>query len=581
MTLVVAATAFVADWRVTSVVESRRLEAVQRRVLDDAWLLAEIVRQPLLTKDVTALRELSRAVAQRIEGLRVTVIGGDGTVLADSHRDPTSMEPHGRRPEVLKPGRVVQRFSATLKRDMIYAAAAVSGGYARVALDLGDVTRAGGELRQGLIPAALVALAVGCLLALLISTRISRPLARIGGVIMAMGRGEYDRRVEEAGASEFRAVARTLNDVGRQLLEREGLILAEAGQKAAIVSAMEEGLVALDRDHRVVLLNDAARRLLGSEGADVGDRFADLIDAPELLLSADRCLEQGERIEGEVVTTESDVIQFTASPLRAVGGATEMAVMVLRDVTAMRRLEQVRRDFVANVSHELKTPLTTMRGYIETVLDDDAMEPELRRSFLKKAERSTSRLASIVSDLLDLARLERSPEELGDELLDLSALVIDCVHHVENDAEERGVLIEVSSTVPRTLVRGDDQSLVTAVTNLLDNAVKYTPPGGRVIVSVVVVEGMAEVHVVDEGPGIPLSEQERIFERFYRIDKNRSRKLGGTGLGLSIVRNVALSHGGEVSVQSEPGAGSRFVLRLPREADGGSPSAAGATEPLA
>ena len=572
MTLVVGATAFVADVQVSATVEKSRLEVVRDRSREAAWFLSELVRPMLAADDIAAVRDLTVRLERRLAGRRITIIAPDGRVLADSHEDPAVMENHADRPEVLAPGSVHRRISDTLGRPMTYVAEPVESdgrllGHARVALDASALESSGGLLRQALLTATFVALGVGLLLSWLISVRISRPLERIGAAISGLGMGDYQQRVAMSGPEEIRRVASMLNDVGDRLRRREARIVAEVGQKAAILSAMDEGLVALDRGGHVVLLNDAGRSILDRNATEgVGAHLGELTQESELLAAADSCLAEGQRREGEIRSAVADapaVVHYVATPVLDPSGAAEMAVLVLRDVTALRRLEQVRRDFVANVSHELKTPLTTMRGYLEAVLDEPAMPAEQRRSFLEKAGRSTARLAAIVSDLLDLARLERGPEELGSDPIDMDSLAADCVRAVKADAEERRVRIEMHVPEAHTVVRGDDQSLVTAVTNLLDNAVKYSPEGGLVTVRLVQHDGQAWLTVSDQGPGIPPQEQERIFERFYRVDKDRSRQLGGTGLGLSIVKNVVLAHGGEVWVESTLGEGSQFHLRLP------------------
>ncbi|RKY19100.1 MAG: hypothetical protein DRQ55_11555 [Planctomycetota bacterium] len=616
MTLAVVVTAWVADLRVSGLVQSSRAQTLERRARDDAWLFSRLARPLLSAGDEAGLGRLAADLLRQLDDRRITFIAGDGRVLADSHRDPSAMDNHAERPEVRVPGEVHRRLSDTLDRPMIYVALALRDGeellgYSRVALDASVVELADGALRRELLLATLMALGAGLVLALIVSDRISRPLLRMTTVMSALGRGDYRQRVDPAGSSELRNMANVLNDVGRTLQERESRIVAEVSQKAAILSAMDEGLVAMDRRGRVVLLNNAARRMLAPGAADgVGARFADLARDPSLVDAAARCLSQAERCEGEIRVgpggEEGNDLAFVVTPVLDPSGRAEMAVLVVHDVTTLRRLEQVRSDFVANVSHELKTPLTTMRGYIEALLDDPDLDSDQRGRFLMKAGRSTERLTAIVSDLLDLARLERGPDHAGAEPVDLAELVADCVSSVQNDADERGVRLQVSVEDAPLVLRGDDPALVIAVTNLLNNAVKYSPVGGVVDVRLgleptgeaaavsaaapadVPADAPADVpadvpaaapgaglgdeptlarrcvrlSVADQGPGIPLEAQERIFERFFRVDKDRSRQLGGTGLGLSIVRNVISTHGGEVWVESTPGQGSCFHVRL-------------------
>lgn len=575
MTLVVAATAWVADLSVSNVVDESRVSAVQQRVREDAWLVGQLLQPLLQAGDELAVTLLADRLARQLPGRRVTLIAPEGRVLADSHEDPAGMDNHGTRPEVLQPGSVHERHSDTLGQAMVYASERVvdsSGvllGHARVALAASDLDAAGAQQRRALLTGTLVSLLVGLVLALLISGRISRPLAAIARAVSALGRGELHEPVADSGSLEIRQVASAVNGVARTLGERAQRISAEIGQKVAILSAMDEGLLALDSDGLVVLINEAGRALLGADGRELlGRPLTELGARTELVKAATGCLAGGQRQEGELRAHELEdeqVLHFVASPVLDESGRAAMAVLVVRDVTDLRRLEQVRRDFVANVSHELKTPLTTMRGYLEAVLDDPDMAPEQRTRFLVKAGASTARLAAIVSDLLDLARLERRAGDLDREPLDLRALVADCVRSTSPDAEDRGVVVRLHSPQGALTLCGDEQALMTAVTNLLDNGIKYSPVGGQLQVGLEREGSHARIWVADQGPGIPYEFQERIFERFYRVDKDRSRQLGGTGLGLSIVKNVVQAHGGEVWVESTPGAGSRFLVRLPLE----------------
>ena len=251
------------------------------------------------------------------------------------------------------------------------------------------------------------------------------------------------------------------------------------------------------------------------------------------------------------------------------GARSGACVVVLRDLTERRRLEQVRQDFVANVSHELKTPLTTMRGYVETIQDDPDMPPAVREKFLDKVQRSTTRLGSIVSDLLDLTRIETTRDSVERHRVDLYALAREAIGLAQSSAESRSVLLRLAGAGGPWFVLGEDKSLMLAIQNLVDNAIKYSPEEGVVTVSLEGDENGLVLAVKDEGPGIPESERERIFERFYRIDKDRSRSPGGTGLGLSIVRNAVRSHGGDVDVVSTMGQGSTFRMHLPRAGEEG------------
>lgn len=342
---------------------------------------------------------------------------------------------------------------------------------------------------------------------------------------------------------------------------------AQVARNAGLLEALDEGLLGVDGAGRVILANRGARRLLASAPGDpIGLPLARVSSLPALATTINQARSVGGRVFYETTVRENDedrVLRIVASPIP---GSEGLCIVAVRDLTEMRRLELVRRDFVSNVSHELKTPLTSMRGFVEAVLEDPEMPDELRTQFLGKARHSTERLSAIVSDLLNLTRIESAGGQSEREPLDLGSLVGGVVEAATEDAESRGVALAFAEPPAETTVMGDEQAVALAVSNLLDNAVKYSPEGGFVGLKLAREDEWMVLSVEDQGPGVPLAERERIFERFYRVDKVRSRALGGTGLGLSIVKNVVLAHQGEVEVQSGDSGGSRFVMRLPAHA---------------
>jgi len=341
---------------------------------------------------------------------------------------------------------------------------------------------------------------------------------------------------------------------------------AQVARNAGLLEALDEGLLGVDGAGRVILANRGARRLLSSTAGDpVGLPLVRVSSLPALATTIDQARSVGGRVFYETSVRENDedrVLRIVASPIP---GPEGLCIVAVRDLTEMRRLELVRRDFVSNVSHELKTPLTSMRGFVEAVLEDPEMPDELRTQFLGKARHSTERLSAIVSDLLNLTRIESAGGQAEREPMELGSLVGAVVEAATEDAESRGVVLGFAEPPAETTVMGDEQAVALAVSNLLDNAVKYSPEGGFVGVKLTREGSWLALAVEDQGPGVPVAERERIFERFYRVDKVRSRALGGTGLGLSIVKNVVLAHRGEVEVQSGDSGGSRFVMRLPAQ----------------
>jgi two-component system phosphate regulon sensor histidine kinase PhoR len=341
-----------------------------------------------------------------------------------------------------------------------------------------------------------------------------------------------------------------------------------------ILRGLGEGVLAVDRAGVVVHANPAAIGMLELDAATcIGNHMFVAVPHP----AACDVIEDVMRGEGRLVRElvierpEGDTVLVVAvRPLRKAGledGETEGAIAVVRDVTELRRLERARQDFFGNVSHELKTPVTAIRGAIETILDDEQMEPEVRRRFLDGARRNAVRLGSLVSDLLALARLEADPGGLRLAPVAVAPLVTEVLAAAETLAAPREIVLELVigsvDGAPSFTIEADEEALRQALDNLVDNAVAHSEPGAKVRVILTQVDDALEIVVQDTGAGIPADALERVFERFYRVDAARSRERGGTGIGLSIVKHVAQAHGGSVSVQSEIGAGSSFTLQIP------------------
>ena len=335
-----------------------------------------------------------------------------------------------------------------------------------------------------------------------------------------------------------------------------------------IINGLVEGLVAVDLDERVIHLNTAAARILQVDPTKaLGCPLVQLTTLVHLAPVVNRalktrCESSAEEIIEMPANERDRVLEFEASTVRDLHGNIAGAVLSIHDITELRHLENVRQDFVANVSHELKTPITAIRGLVETVLSDLEMEPAIRQRFLEKVQSQALRLSVLVTDLLTLARLESRDAIMEPIPFDLREPINTSISATRS-TRDHGALIESSLPAEPVIIKGDPESLRLVVSNLLDNALKYTPRNGQIWVRLRVESQQATLEVEDTGIGIAENDRQRIFERFYRVDKARSRELGGTGLGLSIVKHVCLAHGGLVDVESEPGKGSIFRVTLP------------------
>ena len=557
-------------------IERNGRQAIEASLRTRALLMEDVARAGLAGGNADSLEARVRDLGQAT-GTRFTVIAADGRVLADSHEDPALMEPHDTRPEVLdarsrRTGQSV-RFSKTLNQHMMYHALALRGhagelvGYVRAALPLVEVDRQLDQLRHGVLLGALIGLLAALLIGWLIVRRLTRPLDEIGSSLQAFSAGDFSSRTHLARTDEFGELAAVMNAMAQELEERIARISEERNRLEAILAGMVEGVIAVDRQERILHINRVAARLLDMERAgSIGRPVWELARIPAVSEALSRCLKEQQQVEVEINRAAADgaerVIELYASPLPG-NGSPGGAVLVLHEVTELRRLEHIRRDFVANVSHELKTPLTVIRGIVETMQDDPAMATDTRDRFLAKMKSQADYLAAQVSDLLALSRLESKRTHLDYERLDMNELARTTAAVRTPSAESREVKLELELGDAPVHVDGDRRALEQALGNLLDNAIQYTPAGGSVRLSVASQAGRALCAVTDTGIGIEPRHQERIFERFYRVDKARSREQGGTGLGLAIVKHVALAHDGAISLRSQPGRGSTFTLSLP------------------
>ncbi|MHC5063280.1 MAG: ATP-binding protein [Planctomycetota bacterium] len=561
---------FVIDLAVVGEVRDGLREEINGHVRRTTPLIAGMVdfdaERGVLIED-----QLARVVSSEPD-IRITIIDLDGRVLFDSHELSEAMENHGQRPEVLDPGTIVTRYSNTLQTFMTYHALEIvrdgrSIAYARVALPQEDIESRISALRVSILLSVLLGLAVAFGAAFVISRRLTRPLSDVAARVRNLGRGETLQRLPILKQDEVGELSSAINRMADELEARVEVIAKDHRQKDAILAGMSEGLIAVDHEQKVMLINSAARRLISlSEDEPIGRSLWELTRITEITKAVDGCIEEGIPTVEEISLSEehSDlVLRLAAAPFREDQGDSIGCVLVLQDLTELRRLEKVRRDFVANVSHELKTPLTAIHGFVEVLHDDPEMETGQRHSFLTKALAATERLSAILRDLFSLARIEAADGALAKEPVDLGGLTANCLREARAAAEIKGMKLEMHSPAQPISIIGDPEALATAVSNLLDNAIKYSPEGSQVDLFCDLDDGSARIRVRDQGPGIPASAQERVFERFYRVDKDRSRILGGTGLGLSIVRNVLSAHGGEVSLESEVGKGSEFTIKLP------------------
>jgi two-component system phosphate regulon sensor histidine kinase PhoR len=525
---------------------------------------ARLVREALPADSAAwqaAVHQLARQVRHRI-----TLVDRDGRVRADSDFPVgplPAIENHGSRPEVraaLTNGRgIARRRSDTVGRPFLYVAIPGGPGVVRVAAGLEQVDEVVRRAQSAVAGGALLALLIGSVLALAAGRSIAQPLVTIGAAARAIAAGAPPR-FPRSGIPDIDGLVQALRQMHRQLGDRFEELRREQAETAALVESMVEGVIAADERGRTVTANAAARRLLGYDLTDA------LPDLPELFrVKAARevvdAVLLGQAVQDRELEIDGRAILMNARPLPSGG-----AVLVIHDLTEIRRLEAVRRDFVANVSHELKTPLTSISGYAETLLADQP-DAETTRRFLTTILENARRMQRLVDDLLDLARIEAGRWQPEPEPVP----VADTAQEMWNELAERAAarLIQFSLDVDpgAEIVTADVDALRQVLTNLLDNSLRYTSRGGRIVCRSRLEDGGVAISVADNGSGIGHEHLDRIFERFYRADQSRSREEGGTGLGLAIVKHLVEAHGGKVYAESERGAGTTVTCWFPASAD--------------
>ena len=546
----------------------------RERLRAEARLLAEALSVPWNEQGPGLWIDELVDRAGRSTDTRLAVMTLDGTVVGDTTASGEALraiENHTTRPEVrdafsLGEG-TNERFSNTAQEPQMYVAVHVRHqgrllGVARASLSLTRVEMRTFELQRSLGIALLIVLALASGLAWWLSRPLSLPLSEILDGAKAMARGDLARRIHEGRDDEFGQLAHVLNQAASGIQEQFAAATREQARFSAVLSAMEDGLLAVDHRGIVLLANEALLRS-HNLGGSTGTHYLEAFRQAEIGALIDQVLKSGERRTAEIDLVGSDrSFVLVGVPFPAAPGEPHGAVITFNDVSERRRVDRIRRDFVANASHELRTPLTSIRGFVEALEDGGLEEGETANRFLSRIRANADRMASLVDDLLELSRLESGAQKPSLEPLDSQAVVTDVVASFTKIAARKSINLEaVHAEVPRVLCDGD--RLRRILEHLVDNALKYTPDGGRVVVRAGAAGDGAVVSVEDTGPGIAAEHLPRLFERFYRVDTARSRELGGTGLGLSIVKHLAESMGASVKVASVTGQGSTFEVRLP------------------
>lgn len=550
------------------------LEEIQTSLRTHALFLREFARRRPADEAATELQNRIRALGRNL-GARLTVINPDGVVLADSDQDPAGMDNQLNRPEIMR-----ARSHGLDTRSRLSELRGVPGislalpigenpgalGYVRVSMPLSAIDERLGQSGRTVLGGTLTVAAVALILGWLVARRLLKPLVSMTRAAESMAQGDYGQHVSFDRSDEIGELGDALNRMARSCQRRMERFQTDHRQLLAILGGMAEGVVAVDENERVLHMNEAAGQILGADpSSSLGKPVWETTRIPQISETIAQTLRDGTGVNTNLEFRSSPrdrSIELRATPLRNGDQAPAGAVVVMHDISERLRVETMRQDFVANVSHELKTPVAAIRALVETILEDTDMTNQTRDRFLRKTRNQSLRLSSIVSDLLTLSRME-SQEGVSRETVDLRDTVAVPAEEAIPTAEVRGVQLHIQVPESPLWITGDMEGLCLVTSNLIGNALKHTPRAGEVAVSLSRQGDQALLEVKDSGIGIEARHLDRIFERFYRVDTSRSRELGGTGLGLSIVKRVVLAHSGTVSVESIPGQGSRFRVLLP------------------
>ncbi len=548
------------------------MDQVQQRLRDTAVILRALVE----TEGDSSASQLSDKLGQLREQTqtRLTLIDANGVVLADSDEPHARMNNHLDRPEVqqaLREGQgSAQRTSTTLSKRMYYVALSIPGkaevpkAYVRVAMPMEDV-----ELQVSYVQQRLWSIVVGAGFASLVITyfivgRLVGPLRQLTRSAQEISAGRYGDGVSIQSNDEIGLLGHAFETMRRQLIRQVDQLGQQAHRQATVFRNMLEGIIVVDRSGQITLANQASIRLLNftthePEGKELGS-ITSCRQISDIVASA---LDGEDTGVSEVEIRGNDIRTLSVQVTRLPGKPSPGVVAVVRDVTELRKLENMRRDFAANVSHELKTPLTSIKAYAETLRLGAVYDQENSLSFVKRIEEQAERLHQLILDLLQLSRIESGEEVLDIRDVALSDVIIQAITYRQDAASTKGIAIKLETPDQPLTIHADEEGVRTVLDNLIDNAIKYTPEGGTVTVRWLQEGDMVLIEVTDTGIGISQGEQARVFERFHRVDKARSRELGGTGLGLSIVKHMTQSLGGTVGIRSQLGQGSTFEIRLP------------------
>jgi two-component system phosphate regulon sensor histidine kinase PhoR len=550
----------------------------KERLLTAATLVSEVLEPSIDNGNPSEIQRLVSELGQKT-GVRITVIDQDGTVLGDSAGRPADMDSHGDRPEVREAVAndvgESSRYSETLGREMLYVAIPYRAygnqikAVIRTSLPLSFLQSSIHPVEMKVIYLGGILTAAALLLSMALSKTLSSSLRGIINTSEELAKGNLDISIPAAsGKSEVSKISIALSRMAQNLNELFKQLSKEKNQLEAVLSAMSEGVMVVSHEGRVIIINSALKKMFNLKDDPTRKQYWEILRNRELTKLVESVLEKWMPDSREIFYLYPDEKHYFVNVIPLDSPDREV-IVVMFDITDFKRLEKIKADFIANVSHELRTPLTAIKGYTETLEEEAYESPEDQKHFVRIIKRHTDRLINLVSDLLVLSEVESrdslSKESSANDFeeINVNELIKSSLDALRSKAQEKRIEVALRADADVCRIKANRFLLEQMFINLIDNAVKYTPESGKVEVRVTKENSHILTEITDNGIGIPKEHLPRIFERFYRVDKTRSRNLGGTGLGLSIVKHIVIMHGGRVEVQSEEGKGSKFSITLP------------------
>ncbi|WP_047153143.1 two-component system histidine kinase PnpS [Aneurinibacillus tyrosinisolvens] len=560
---------------VAKLLENTYVGILEDRLTKEAKIIADDVLYFDIHEQAPKLQERMLSFSREI-GTRITVMDKNGKVMADTEHDPKTLPNHLNRPEIREAlrrgtGHAI-RYSNTLNYDMMYVAVPLKQngqtiGLARVSVKITNVHESVQQLWLSLVGVLFITLLLFGFISTRIAKNITQPIEDITRVARDITRNEFKSRIQTNAKGEVGELAQAINFMALSLEQQMSALQDNEKRLESILNNMFSGMILVSDMRRITIMNAAAEEMLGYDAKELAGRIhSEVGQNTSLSPLIEQCFESGEKMREEIhiYYPEERIIDVNLGAYRNEQNEIKGVIIVLHDITAIRRLEKMRSEFVANVSHELKTPITSIKGFTETLLDGALDDIEISRTFLTIINEESDRLNRLISDILELSKIEQKKMPLVVEEVNLVRLVKETVRIVREEARAKDITIYLPAE-DRMMLEGDPDRLRQIILNLISNAINYTPANGEVSVTIGETEDeKVKMAIEDTGTGIPEEHLPRIFERFYRVDKARSRESGGTGLGLAIVKHLVEAHHGTIQVESTEGEGTTFTVLLPK-----------------